>query len=331
MGGGNRNLHGILLSPEGLSPRGRGKPGNGYPPPAALGSIPAWAGETGTIPFSSSGTTVYPRVGGGNRRAAYADTANPGLSPRGRGKPGAGNPAAVLLRSIPAWAGETPRLIVAGGLPEVYPRVGGGNFAGRDDFPRLVGLSPRGRGKRNPFQDFAGIPRSIPAWAGETQDDRVGFRQVRVYPRVGGGNGVVGVDVGINPGLSPRGRGKPQDQHHQKHRAGSIPAWAGETATSNPFIHRWTVYPRVGGGNRGGRRGCRVGMGSIPAWAGETRVPEWRPRGREVYPRVGGGNDAGIAPGGVAGGLSPRGRGKPPHGADGRPRRRSIPAWAGET
>ena len=114
---------------------------------------------------------------------------------------------------------------------------------------------------------------------------------------------------------------------------------------------RHEVYPRVGGGNAAGAvdaasagglsprgRGkrftdlCRPApAGSIPAWAGETKKDgDWRAL-FEVYPRVGGGNFRRAYLWARTVGLSPRGRGKRPavEGIDGR--RRSIPAWAGET
>ena len=71
--------------------------------------------------------------------------------------------------------------------------------------------------------------------------------------------------------------------------------------------------------------------GSIPAWAGETLAPLAANIIYEVYPRVGGGNDdlKGIKKHGS--GLSPRGRGKHTIERIASERKRSIPAWAGET
>ena len=50
---------------------------------------------------------VYPRVGGGNRRAFRDELNALGLSPRGRGKPVVYPQLLRYARSIPAWAGET--------------------------------------------------------------------------------------------------------------------------------------------------------------------------------------------------------------------------------
>ena len=50
-------------------------------------------------------------------------------------------------------------------------------------------------------------------------------------------------------GLSPRGRGKPLGISSSAYSLRSIPAWAGETATSISCTAALAVYPRVGGGN----------------------------------------------------------------------------------
>ena len=73
----------------------------------------------------------------------------------------------------------------------------------------------------------------------------------KVYPRVGGGNLSVSVNAMFTRGLSPRGRGKHRNRAAANHAPGSIPAWAGETSSSNLSRCALTVYPRVGGGNSG--------------------------------------------------------------------------------
>ena len=136
-----------------------------------------------------------------------------GLSPRGRGKP-------VFCAPI--------IYIVA-----VYPRVGGGNTSGTSPNGQNQGLSPRGRGKQRQNSRGRCIAGSIPAWAGETGEFVVRIFAYAVYPRVGGGNGSVATETYRYPGLSPRGRGKRPDFVRALPRPGSIPAWAGETASGN--------------------------------------------------------------------------------------------------
>ena len=195
-----------------------------------------------------------------------------GLSPRGRGKRTARKASPTKTRSIPAWAGETGPHTRQYRLLQVYPRVGGGNMGKPGRAGNQGGLSPRGRGKRPAATSQVHLARSIPAWAGETPGRTPYPRRNRVYPRVGGGNGVTVPVHWSFEGLSPRGRGKPPTRAKCPPAKRSIPAWAGETV----------VLPL-----------CDERLRSIPAWAGETytRCSGWECF--RVYPRVGGGNASG--------------------------------------
>ena len=66
VGGGNTWQRRISRASQGLSPRGRGKLHQKAHLAIPRGSIPAWAGETGTGPAATASGEVYPRVGGGN-------------------------------------------------------------------------------------------------------------------------------------------------------------------------------------------------------------------------------------------------------------------------
>ena len=209
VGGGNLPAYAQVCPPEGLSPRGRGKLRGSLPIGVTPRSIPAWAGETCSHPTSPQSSTVYPRVGGGNSCVKVNPIIWPGLSPRGRGKPGSAAALSAWTRSIPAWAGETCQPPWATGTDKVYPRVGGGNGV-RVGLPvQTTGLSPRGRGKRLDIRPLVIPRRSIPAWAGETRFPGSPTLLAKVYPRVGGGNNWPGLTRLMRKGLSPRGRGKP--------------------------------------------------------------------------------------------------------------------------
>ena len=151
------------------------------------------------------------------------------------------------------------------------------------------GLSPRGRGK--PIFGLALwlASRSIPAWAGETALYGARGKDVRVYPRVGGGNERFRRFQQRRTGLSPRGRGKPLAKGAYPAAERSIPAWAGETKPIVRSSIARRVYPRVGGGNAADTQGVGVSHGLSPRGRGK----------RDEFVRRYG--DAG---------LSPRGRGK---------------------
>ena len=131
---------------------------------------------------------------------------------------------------------------------------------------------------------------------------------------------------------------------------GSIPAPAGEPATSGRPGPARAVYPRACGGTRSGRR-WRDGWGglsprlrgnpiaaalllpaerSIPAPAGEPCSPKAGLAGPQVYPRACGGTCCRRNQPVTVAGLSPRLRGNHRFPGHPRGRQRSIPAPAGE-
>ena len=127
MGGGNKTKWVWHDRQYGLSPRGRGKHSTRICAEEKVGSIPAWAGETLRFCTIAARLTVYPRVGGGNKRGCGMKALDLGLSPRGRGKRSTFRRYVRIAGSIPAWAGETRPKPSRASPTAVYPRVGGGN------------------------------------------------------------------------------------------------------------------------------------------------------------------------------------------------------------
>ena len=197
-----------------------------------LRSIPACAGETDRQALDRSATQVHPRVCGGNIDLRQVVAANPGPSPRVRGKPITDISAVHEAGSIPACAGETTEKRGALNQEQVHPRVCGGNpSVARAIFSRS-GPSPRVRGKPGKLLSYIQHQRSIPACAGETVLTKAVGADEKVHPRVCGGNTYRIIKHSRTSGPSPRVRGKPPLSRptHPGHR--SIPACAGETAHS---------------------------------------------------------------------------------------------------
>ena len=150
-------------------------------------SIPACAGEPTAASCWPLQWPVYPRVCGGTVLPCAFRYLISGLSPRVRGNPLPSNCVTLILRSIPACAGEPWPLQWPCRPLQVYPRVCGGTALHRIHFWAEPGLSPRVRG--NPLDVlgalllYGSIPRvrgnqygpayqtapfrSIPACAGE--------------------------------------------------------------------------------------------------------------------------------------------------------------------
>ena len=170
---------------------------------------------------------------------------------------------------IPAWAGKTPtRFRVVRSL-WAHPRVGGENRMGRRPSRRIVGSSPRGRGKRADVLFRLHELGLIPAWAGKTSNFLLGLHQDPAHPRVGGEN-VEHCDARvIRAGSSPRGRGKRPTRTPVRTRLGLIPAWAGKTYLAGTNISVITAHPRVGGENRSAYLQAGRRSGSSPRGRGK--------------------------------------------------------------
>ncbi len=236
-----------------------------------VGSIPAWAGETAGSSHQPTSRPVDPRVGGGDTSTKSGGRSNSGRSPRGRGRPTGRGSSSALVRSIPAWAGETLPLPVPWGAGRVDPRVGGGDYASLQTSWWCGGRSPRGRGRLNEAFSANLTNRSIPAWAGETRQAHPGPRGAQVDPRVGGGDRAVSTPSPRVSGRSPRGRGRHRRPDARHLGMGSIPAWAGETGHRHEGETRDQVDPRVGGGDGNREAAVTVLGGRSPRGRGRLR------------------------------------------------------------
>ena len=270
--------------------------------------IPAWAGNTTVQCRSFPFPPVHPRVGGEHIPAPIAVRTAVGSSPRGRGtlRPDLMHPS--LRRFIPAWAGNTFSPISSAFRCAVHPRVGGEHLtlAIRNSYAN--GSSPRGRGTRGrSVPDRYGHP-FIPAWAGNTDNERRATSVIAFHPRVGGEHALRTLSAISLAGSSPRGRGTLNRLDDDKKDERFIPAWAGNTYRPlSPSVPP-SVHPRVGGehsdqtlcipplgGSSPRGRGtpspskyAREDTRFIPAWAGNTAGRRGCRRRRPVHPRVGG-------------------------------------------
>ena len=152
----------------GSSPRGRGKLDGRERVGLTVRLIPARAGKTAPCPPKAWNLTAHPRAGGENAPGVQAGTPQAGSSPRGRGKQSTGRAPSNRRGLIPARAGKTPRRSSAPTTRRAHPRAGGENADLEHAHRRLLGSSPRGRGKLNPRKIQRVRERLIPARAGKT-------------------------------------------------------------------------------------------------------------------------------------------------------------------
>ncbi len=296
VGGGTSPSPAWLWAAAGPSPRGRGNHLRLRRPPAALGAIPAWAGEPRSRSCRPTHGRGHPRVGGGTTIGQSLPSVPAGPSPRGRGNRRRQPGAHARDGAIPAWAGEPASCRPFLGRTGGHPRVGGGTCTVRACAKAAAGPSPRGRGNQ-----IGGLVRDA---------RRVG------HPRVGGGTPELMAWLQAEPGPSPRGRGNREHRDAVGPRRGAIPAWAGEPKSracrrcdgwGHPRVGGGTLYLEGGGGitvgpsprGRGNleqRARHRVGKGAIPAWAGEPSMDHKNMCGERGHPRVGGGTPSAPRP-----------------------------------
>ncbi len=118
------------LERHGSSPRGRGTPQLGREVWRRIRFIPAWAGNTPKAKNPTLTAAVHPRVGGEHLVREHCRRNDLGSSPRGRGTLSNPGDVVLIIRFIPAWAGNTAAPSTATSSGSVHPRVGGEHPAG---------------------------------------------------------------------------------------------------------------------------------------------------------------------------------------------------------
>ena len=252
--GGADRARSVRASARGLSPPVRGSRHRAPGPTRPARSIPARAGEPYPTIAGSIQSRVYPRPCGGAPWTTRARRSPYGLSPPVRGSRLHAVLKLVERRSIPARAGEPAFLMPPIVLHPVYPRPCGGACHTSNRRRQLQAVYPRPcggaiDGLRGSMVSMIQISGSIPARAGEPLPTRPEVPRGLSPP----------VPTAAGWGLSPpvRGshdgfmavyalRGSPYSFSNERQK--SIPARAGEPATSCRSLIVATVYPRPCGG-----------------------------------------------------------------------------------
>ena len=146
----------------------------GKPPVKTFGGyttrlIPAHAGKTSRNTSRASNARAHPRACGENQRASSSGTARGGSSPRMRGKRYVNISVCKPARLIPAHAGKTRIGEAIHSSGRAHPRACGENPRPMWIGIRVLGSSPRMRGKREPGGRSPVDTGLIPAHAGKTK------------------------------------------------------------------------------------------------------------------------------------------------------------------
>ena len=138
----------------------------------------------------------------------------------------------VTLRIIPARAGQTREWSRSAARAADHPRACGANLLSWITVSASAGSSPRVRGKRKTYQYLCGVPRIIPARAGQTPPIIAYGFFVADHPRACGANVPHGYHTSSAIGSSPRVRGKLDIGQNRPFCLRIIPARAGQTKPS---------------------------------------------------------------------------------------------------
>ena len=254
-----------------------------------------------------------------------------GSSPRARGTPAQRRRREVVVRVIPACAGNTRH------------RRGGQ--------PGLAGSSPRARGTQTCRCSYCAHVRVIPACAGNTLCPRPRCRTRAGHPRVRGEHCNCSASRSASDGSSPRARGTPAQAARLRQMRRVIPACAGNTTAVRDAFIGPPGHPRVRGehwawgwllagvyGSSPRARGTLLAMRGpqararvIPACAGNTVTFGTDLEHLSGHPRVRGEHEEARQEQEHGLGSSPRARGTLIGAVAGHVLDRVIPACAGNT
>ncbi len=313
--------------------------------------IPAHAGNTCATLLDGCATTVHPRACGEHFPDGRVNQHPDGSSPRMRGTPPAVGVDLLLVRFIPAHAGNTFARPTRLRPWSVHPRACGEHSATVPTIRLPAGSSPRMRGTRQQQPLPHHRHRFIPAHAGNTRRPDAGGAAPTVHPRACGEHTSKMAGPWNKHGSSPRMRGTPSRQAVPDGGCRFIPAHAGNTRARSTSAGSAAVHPRACGehsvlhssvpwsfGSSPRMRGTRVfGLRDgrrprfIPAHAGNTAAGACPRAARPVHPRACGEHAIAAVPVRDYDGSSPRMRGTPFHPAPQSACVRFIPAHAGNT
>ncbi len=167
-----------------------------------------------------------------------------GLSPLARGTRVTEVLRAVVLRFIPAGAGNTNTARATRGSAMVYPRWRGEHTRAGRVKACPDGLSPLARGTQSDLAESQQNRRFIPAGAGNTRDRTHKGHDRPVYPRWRGEHIASSSSSLSGGGLSPLARGTHESNCKEGVVHRFIPAGAGNTFQASGRKHHFSVYPR---------------------------------------------------------------------------------------
>ena len=219
------------INTAGSSPLSRGIPHGSSKTRGRVGIIPALAGNTPANAVRLYKVKDHPRSRGEYQYCKISLLIANGSSPLSRGIRGNRSLRAIHARIIPALAGNTRSRTRWGCTRTDHPRSRGEYGQGSCRAPCASGSSPLSRGIRCCSPSPPGMPRIIPALAGNTMNPASSFGFPPDHPRSRGEYDGSSRSIPVASGSSPLSRGIRAAATEVQQAPGIIPALAGNTST----------------------------------------------------------------------------------------------------
>ena len=248
----------------GSSPLARGTPGFIITDAALIRLIPARAGNTIGRTQAKAAQPAHPRSRGEHYFASDVQLPYPGSSPLARGTHCRLSHCYIVVRLIPARAGNTLDESIYRGALSAHPRSRGEHITKYWSAAPYFGSSPLARGTRMARSRAQPLPRLIPARAGNTGKFSKFFPVSAAHPRSRGEHlGIINLES-RRVGSSPLARGTLGRPHRKTAAPRLIPARAGNTHRKPQNGRCHTAHPRSRGEHGKGLRSGHNESGSSP-------------------------------------------------------------------
>jgi len=226
--------------------------------------IPACAGNTSMLWIFSVFMSVHPRMRGEHRSSRPKIAVSCGSSPHARGTRVKQRGYSLLMRFIPACAGNTRTRSSRPMCNTVHPRMRGEHVARCVVLAPRHGSSPHARGTLARQAARAAYRRFIPACAGNTFFALLFFAAAAVHPRMRGEH-LDGRHLSVDRnGSSPHARGTRSTSVPPYCVLRFIPACAGNTYSAGRPVPCPAVHPRMRGEHCQIQRAAKAAGGSSP-------------------------------------------------------------------
>ena len=189
---------------------------------------------------------------------------------------------------IPAYAGNTLFLRASASAARDHPRVCGEHASGHVIIGQTAGSSPRMRGTRIAHRVFRVWRGIIPAYAGNTVTVGESPDAWRDHPRVCGEHLPIALPKHVRQGSSPRMRGTLAGYAVVVGLLGIIPAYAGNTMSSDLTLKNLRDHPRVCGEHTCSALAVQVVRGSSPRMRGTPNIRPLAGKGDGIIPAYAG-------------------------------------------